>query len=139
MAKPLIMTINVEEIAFGRVFRALDAMPGVVSIDIQAESKRGAAAPAPAGRVGGKGTRTGAATIECIILGALGDGSEARTRDELRTAITRAGKAATSMPDALRKLKEKRHVKVAAGGKYAITVAGKERFVEACAISNGEG
>jgi hypothetical protein len=35
MPKPLTITIDVEEVAFGKVFRTLDTMPGVISINLK--------------------------------------------------------------------------------------------------------
>lgn len=126
MPKPMTMTIDVEEIAFGAVFRKLDAMPGVISINLRGSGPRGQAAS--------KARKGSAATVECLILGALVEAKEPVTRAALVEAATAGGKQASSVPDALNKLKNKKHVRVVRGGMYKVMPAGRARYNEACAI-----
>lgn len=67
MPKPMMMILAVEEIAFGRVFRNVKNMPGVVSIDIDGNAdKKGGAAPRSA-----RGSVKEGSTRKCIILSTL--------------------------------------------------------------------
>jgi hypothetical protein len=126
MPKPMTMTIDVEEIAFGAVFRRLDTMPGVISINLRGSGPK--PAPSSTRRKGGS------ATVECLILGALVEATKPLSRPDLVAAVTAGGKQASSMPDALVKLKRKSHIAYLKGALYKITKAGRARYAEACAI-----
>jgi hypothetical protein len=138
MVKPIRMMIEVERIAFGDVFVALDAMKGVVTITPIGDGPKGE-------RQNGASTRGqkhgGAHSAPCLVLGAL-----VRTpglgRVQLREVLTGNGKSANSLPDTLTKLKTAGEIRASGTGKdvtYKVTSAGKKRFETACQIQSPEG
>ena len=131
MPKPMTMIITVEEIAFGKVFRILDTMPGVVSISLTGQG------PKMPGKLNGshKGQKMGGAnTVPCLVLGALieADG-KSLNRSDLIPAVEAAGKRATSVPDALTKLIKLSCIK-RKEGQITITATGRKHYETACAI-----
>lgn len=136
MPKPMKMLIEVEEIAYGRVFRTLDGMDGVVSITPIGEGPK---SQQPS-RVLGK--RGGAQSSECAVLGALigsdkGKGSHPRT--ELAEALVAAGRKPGGVAGVMTALVQKKHARVVSGKGtkgvlYAITPAGIKRYETACSI-----
>lgn len=111
MAKPMSMLIEVEEVAFGRVFRTLDGMQGVISINLKGTGpKKGPCTPKAQG---GK-------TVNEIILDALTDSP--LPRKTLEGVLARHGKAATSAASALTHLRKTKKVKLnATTGEYSLT------------------
>lgn len=138
MAKPMGLTIQVEEGAFGRVFNVLDAMQGVISIKIEASG------PKPKGAAKTPGQKKGGAqSAPCLVLGALmkvgtkATPSKWLNREELAAVIVAGGKKATSLPDTLQKLRNAKEVVNHGTGRdvrYRITEAGVKRFKTACTI-----
>lgn len=110
MPKPMRMMIEVEELAFGRVFRTLDGMQGVIAIDIKGDGpKKGQCVPKAQG---GK-------TINEIIFDALNEGPKARK--QLEHELARNGKAPTSIGSALTALRKSKRLKLnATTGQYSL-------------------
>lgn len=137
MPKPMTMTIEVEEVAFGRVFRTLDAMAGVVAIKLKGEGPK----KAKANGSGGAGQKHGGAqSVACIVLGALTD--KILNRQELATTLEANGKKAASLPDTLMKLRKMGEIRSIGEGrdiKYKITTKGVKHFNTACAIQPAKG
>lgn len=121
------MTIQVEEIAFGKVFRTLDTMPGVIAINLHGSGPKEQTTSSPP-------RRTGGATVECLILGALRETKVPLTRTTLTEVIVQGGKAASSFQDAISKLVKKKHVTKGVDGNYKITAAGSKRYESACEL-----
>jgi hypothetical protein len=79
MPKPMMMTIAVEEIAFGAVFRRLKNMPGVISLDLDgnADEKPAKNGTNGKGKGGGgiakipKGSDATGDSAKCIVLSKL--------------------------------------------------------------------
>lgn len=131
MAKPIRVTIDVEESFFGKIYRTLDTMPGVAAISIHSEGVKQASSP------GGKGQkRGGTQSAECVVLGEL------RKGPQLRVALTEALNAAGKKGDAsiaitMRKLVEQKQATKKGVGKnvtYTITKAGQTRYETACNV-----
>jgi hypothetical protein len=81
-----------------------------------------------------KGTKHGsAATVPCLILGALSTVKQLN-RSDIGEAVRAGGRAATSVPDALTKLKKLKQVVPVGDGSYKITPAGVKRYQTACKI-----
>lgn len=134
MPKPMTMTIEVEEIAFGKIFRTLDGMPGVVNIRIAGSGPKTAAA-AKSSTAGQK--QGGAQTVPCIVLGTLIENKTPLGRPELFDAVESYGKHGTSLPDALQKLRRAKAIKSTGSGRtvtYKITPVGVKQFETACSI-----
>lgn len=133
MPKPIKIVVEVEELAFGRVFRTLDNMQGVASITIVSEGGKTPGSPKSSTE---RQKRGGATTLSCIILSDLMTGS-AKDAEWLRQTAVKSGKAASSVPDSLNKLlkaKEIKRMKIEGHVVYAITAKGKARYETACQI-----
>lgn len=132
MAKPMTMSIAVEEAAFGRVFRLLDSMPGVVSINILGTGpKANGAAPAASQK------RGGSQSVPCLALGMLMESEEPLNRAALSEVLIKHGKKPSSLPDALMKMRKAKEIRTVGKGRnvtYKITPAGIKRFQTACQI-----
>jgi hypothetical protein len=124
MPKPLKMMLEIEEAAFGRVFRALDGMPGVVAMTPIGDGPK---VKGPAGKKGKGGT------VYCIVLRALIEADKAVNRDVLRDVLKAHGKAATSLPDALTKLQRAKHI-TNKNAMYSVTPAGRKHYETSCPI-----
>lgn len=127
MPKPISLTIDVEEIAFGKIWRTLDAMNGVVSINIKGNGPKQKKSAKTNGRIGNN--KKGIATIPHIVLTTLAVG-EAMGRETLRKALEANGKMGTSLPDTITKLKNAKKIKVVGKGTYKITQAGLKAIAE---------
>ena len=138
MAKPLMMTIAVEEAFFGKIYRTLDNMPGVATITIHSEGVKGNGAAPPTGGRGQK--RGGTQSSECVVLGALRKGPQVRS--VLTEALNAAGKKGeASIAVTMRKLHTQKQVTKKGTGKnvtYTITKAGEQRYATACQIEGAE-
>ena len=126
MPKPMMMTIEVEEVAFGKIFRTLDGMNGVVSIHLQGKGPRAKpngsqAAPKHNGQ-----------TVWRLVMNALLASKGPLSRTELAQVIQAGGKAPTSLPDALLKMRKAKHIALHGKGQYKITAAG----IKAATISD---
>ena len=121
MPKPMSISIEVEEVAFGKVFRTLDGMPGVININIRGKGPKpnGSAPILPVSARKGNGK-----TVHTLILESLLASKSPKSREELGEAVATGGKSATSTPDGLQKLKKQKLIKQAGVGKYRITAAG---------------
>jgi hypothetical protein len=128
MPKPMEMTIEVEEIAFGPVFRKLDIMPGVIAIHLRGTGPRAV----------GPRNRGSVATVECLVLGALMLAKKPLNTTELATAITSFGKQKSSLGDSLMKLKAKKHIAAVKTATYKITPAGVDRYRTACVLATAK-
>lgn len=123
MPKPMKMMIEVEEIAYGRVFRVLDTMQGVVTITPVGEGPKQAKAAAK----GKKGT------VYCLVLSALIEADKPLNRDALRDVLKANGKAASSLPDTLTKLKKAKHITIKSA-MYSVTPAGRKHYETSCPV-----
>lgn len=126
MPKPIKMMIEIEELAFGRVFRTLDGMPGVVAITPIGDGPK-----APKGPDGKKGK---GGTVYCLVLRALIEADKAINRDSLRDVLKANGKAASSLPDTLTKLKKAKHI-VVKNAMYTITPGGRKHYDTSCPVN----
>jgi hypothetical protein len=119
MPKPMTMVIQVEETAFGRVFRLLDTMPGVASITLTG------AGPKTKGP-----KKVGGPTVPMLILNALcaAKGGHMLTA-ELRPVVEAGGKKGTSVPDSLTKLGKLKLV-TRKEGVITITALGRKHMEE---------
>lgn len=125
MAKPIKITLEVEQVALGKVWTTLDGMTGVISIGLHGNG------PKPTSKK--KGSKHGSsATVPCIVLGALE--KKPLGKPALIEAVVASGKAATSLPDALTKLKKEKHIVPVGDGFYKITQAGAKRYQTACKV-----
>lgn len=116
MPKPMSMLIEVEELAFGRVFRTLDSMAGVISINLKGDGpKKGPCTPKSQG---GK-------TVNEIILDALLD--KPMARKEIGPLLAHNGKNPSSAGSALAALRKTKKLKLnVTTGEYSlITKKGK--------------
>lgn len=126
MPKPMKLMVEIEEAAFGRVFRTLDTMSGVVTITPIGEGpKQPGTAKQPKGKKG---------TVYCLVLSALISNGKAVNRDTLRDVLKMNGKAATSLPDTLTKLKRAKHITIK-NAMYTITPAGRKHYETSCPIT----
>jgi hypothetical protein len=126
MPKPMQLLVDIEEIAFGRVFLTIVG-EGV---------KRNAAAVAPHHTQ----KRGGTSSVPCLILGALMQ-SPGLSRPQLEAVLEGNGKKGTSLPDALYKLRAAKEIVSKGKGKgvtYAVTGAGKKHYETACTIQSAE-
>jgi hypothetical protein len=132
MPKPITLTIDIEEIAFGRVWRLLDTMPGVVNIKLHGEG--------PKSKPGGSKQpqkKGGSQSVPCLVLGALIEANAKIGRDPLNKVLEANGKKATSLPDAIQKLFKAKEIQRFGKGRdvtYGITVKGRKRYETACEI-----
>jgi hypothetical protein len=113
MPKPISMTIQVEEVAFGKVWRSIDAMPGVISIQLKGDGPKSAAPQSDKGKRG---------SIQASVLQTLLNGAMSAT--DLGGGSRISG--------ALHHLKKKKLVSKT-GNKYKVTTAGMKL------AKNGEG
>src|SRR6266403_2960072 len=88
MPKPMTMTIEVEEMAFGKVFRTLDGMPGVIAIKI--------AGTGPKKPKGNSKGNSGGRTSAQIVLAELV--RQPLDKGALTQRLEEGGKKATSLP-----------------------------------------
>lgn len=117
MPKPITMIIDVEEIAFGKVWRALDVMPGVINIHM-----KGTGPPKLPEQKVATVKKNGKTTKRLVLESLLSKSPKAR--EELEAAIVNGGKQKTSLPDTLTKLKKEKSIRPIGKGKYKITAAG---------------
>jgi len=120
MPKPIMMMIEVEEIAFGKVWRTLDLMPGVITIHM-----KGSGPKAIASKPNGKGNGT---TIPNLILEALlARSPKTMSKIELEKVIEAGGKMKASLPNSIQKLKKQKCIRsIGSKGDYKITAAGSK-------------
>lgn len=123
MPKPIKMMVEIEEVAFGRVFRFLDGMPGVVTITPIGDGPKAAKGAAK----GKKGT------VYCLVLSALIAADKPLNRDALRDVLSANGKAASSLPDTLTKLKKAKHITIK-NAMYTVTPAGRKHYETSCPV-----
>ena len=138
MAKPMRVMVEVEEVAHGKLFRVLDGMPGIVSITPIGDGPKSAGS----GRTGVK--QGGAASSECIVLGALIAAKGSVPRTELTKVLVSHGRSPSGVGTIMSVLSKKKEVKAVSGAgtkdvKYSVTSAGKKRFETACQIQQPEG
>jgi len=97
MPKPMTMTIAIEEIAFGSVFRRLKNMEGVISLDIHDDNEKPKSNGK--GRGGGgiakqpKGTDAGKDSAKCIVLNYIDQAKRPCPSGELTLRLVEAGKS----------------------------------------------
>ena len=136
MPKPLKVMLEVEEAYYGKVWRTLDAMPGVVTLMPISEGVK------QPGEKKQRQKKGGTQSVYCLILGALAQPNvQNAARDYLVQVCEEAGKKATSVPDALMKMRKAKHVKSTGKGrdvKFTITAAGRKHFETACQIEGVE-
>jgi hypothetical protein len=135
MVKPMPMRLQVEEVAFGKVFRMLSGMPGVVSIDIDAESpkrqynKKNGAEQAPRAD---RGSKAGGNSSICLMLAALTKGPV--DRKTLEDAVVAGGKAKATLNNQLWSAKERKLIVKKANGTFSMTAKGKTYLAESCEV-----
>lgn len=120
MPKPMSMTIEVEEMAFGKIFRTLDGMPGVVSINLKGAGPKAAT---PKGKANGDGTANGGKTLNTLLLEAMLASKNVLTAADLASALQAHGKSRNSAQGTLSRLKAHKLVKRSGKG-WKITPAG---------------
>lgn len=126
VVKPLKMMLEIEEGAFGRVFRTLDGMPGVVSMMPIGDGPKNAKAAGKKGKGG---------TVYCLVLKALIEAGKPLNRDALRDVLASNGKAASSLPDTLTKLKKAKHITIK-NAMYSLTPAGRKHYDTSCPVED---
>lgn len=114
MPKPMSLTIEIEEIAFGRVWRTLDAMPGVINIHMKGQGPKQLK---PATEVLNKKT-TARLVLEALLI------KSPASKLLLEEAILAGGKQKASLADTLTKLKKQKNISPAGKGMFKITAAG---------------
>jgi len=114
------MTIEVEEMAFGKVFRTLDGMPGVIAIKI--------AGTGPKKPKGNSKGNSGGRTSAQIVLAELV--RQPLDKGALTQRLEEGGKKATSLPDTLYKLRNQKLITGSAAKGYKITKAGLSAAAE---------
>jgi hypothetical protein len=125
MPKPMMLHVAVEEAFYGKIFRALDTMPGVVSLNPVSEAH-----PQQA-KAGKPDSIKNGSTAGCLVLAALIKAKRPMAKAELAEAMTTGGKKAATLPSTLQSLKSKRHV-INAKGAWQITPTGVKFFGEKC-------
>jgi hypothetical protein len=119
MPKPITITIQVEEVAFGRIFNLLDKMPGVVALNLHGSgSKPNGAAPKKRG-----------ATSASIILKILTTANCGR--ELLRSAMVKEGKSPASLQSTIDYLRKNKHIQDMPKGLFRITAAGRKYYSDA--------
>lgn len=125
MPKPMMLHVGVEEAFFGKIFRMLDGMPGVASLNIVSEAH-------PPQAKQSKGTVADGSTTHCIVLKALITAKRTMSKAELAKALTEAGKKPSSLPSALQSLKKKRLIINQSRDNWKITPQGQSFFANNC-------
>lgn len=134
MPKPMTVTIDVEEIAFGRVWRTLDAMPGVVKMHMHGTG------PKPEAKV--RASSKKGETVHCVLLRALKANEDAFPsalipKKVLEDAVIKAGKAKGSLHNVIDKAKKLKHLRSPKTGFYKITPAGVKYIETVCGANHG--
>jgi hypothetical protein len=135
MPKPMMMMIECEEIAFGRVFRTLDTMPGVASIKIMGNGAKIATGPGKGNRTPGtraKGSLKDGTSGRCIVLNALTDGP--KSLKDINELMVAAGKSPKTLHGQSHMMLKLKLVKKTGKGILAITAAGKKYLETKCNI-----
>jgi hypothetical protein len=130
MVKPIKMMVEIEEIAFGRIFRMLDGTQGIVAITPIGDGPKGN------GKTTGQ-KQGGAQSAPCIVLKALIRAGSPLPRANLGAALTAGGKSVSSLADTMNKLRTAKEVIRSGSGKnttYKVTPKGIKRFETACTI-----
>lgn len=135
MPKPMKAMIEIEEFAFGRVFRALDGMEGVVSITPIGEGPRSQ-------RTGGtNGQKQGGThSASCLILAALIK-TPGITTEQMKPVLEGNGKKASSLASTITTMKKAGEIRANGVGKkaaYRITPVGRKRYDTACQVQAKE-
>jgi len=123
MAKPIKITLEVEQIALGKVWTTLDGMAGVISFSLHGSG------PKPTGPKKKPGSPV---TVPYLILGALVAAKTPLTRAELMAAVEAGDRAASSTLDSITQLKKNKHIAPVSKGVFKITSAGVKRYETAC-------
>ncbi len=122
MPEPIKLTIAVEQVAFGKVWTALDVMPGVIEIKIHGKGPPKQKAAKPFNEKMNGSTPT----ISNIILNALQD-KKALPTTILGEILEANDKRKASLPNVLYKLKNEEKLIASAGvGIYKITAKGRK-------------
>jgi hypothetical protein len=122
----MIITIAVEEIAFGKIYRLLDTMPGVVSISYHAEGPKDKAASKPNGKIG-KPRNSYEVTGNDFMLGFMYKNDGPYPTARLREAFSKAGRSPASVASLLHKAKANGSVENRDDG-YVLTKKVRDRL-----------
>lgn len=130
------MSIAVEEIAFGRVFRVLKNMSGVISLDIDGNADKAATKnPERAPR----GSAIKGTSGRCIVLGLLTQ-TPGITSLQMGDAMSSAGKSPKTLHSLLHLMAKEKQIKKWApkkkGGRptFTITATGRGYMAKNCAV-----
>jgi hypothetical protein len=137
MPKTMFALVEIEEGSFGKIWRMLDTMPGIVTLSYKSEGVKGQSGNKPGGKKGG------AQSSECVVLDVLIRGERPCPRQVLSAALVTAGRKASTIAGVMNALIKKKQVRVVSGRGskdvlYSVTPAGKKRFAEACQIETKE-
>lgn len=138
MPKPMRLMVDVEEIAYGRVFRMLDGSDGVVSITPVGEGPRSQRAN---GGIAVRQKKGGALSVPCVVLKTLIRAGEPMLRFDIGEALVSAGKTKNGLAPTMKDLLEKKEVTRSGAGKktaYKVTPKGIKRFETACEIQQAK-
>jgi hypothetical protein len=114
-------TVDVEEIAFGKVFRTLDAMPGVISIKIVGDGPRSQQQPATSGR-----PRAAAILLQALSAAPRGQ----MARGDLEAVLAKNGRSKKSFPGTLFTMEKQKLLRRSARGKIVtMTPAGAKKLL----------
>jgi hypothetical protein len=122
------LLIEVEEIAFGKVFRKLDEMSGVISINIRGSGVKGKGKGRGDNVVPFNPNRTKGGTPTCgmIVLKLLVDSGEPVTRDACMAELVKFGKAETNITSCMTDLVRRKLASRIGRAEYKATKKGGE-------------
>lgn len=123
MAKPMVIIVHVEEIAFGKVWRMLDTMPGVAKLELRSESAAPKKATNPNGDHRATWRQPGGFNLRETLLKLLAKKSLHAT--EIRELATKNGRSAGGANSATTNLAKRKLIKTDRKGNWSITRAGK--------------
>jgi hypothetical protein len=124
------LLVDVEEIAFGHVFRMLDTTKGVARLTIVSDTVK------RPGKTSGQ-KKGGAQSAACLVLGALNAAKNSMSRPQLVLVLEASGKKGSTLPSTLNELWREKEILRSGDGqnvRYRITMKGRKRFQTACQI-----
>ena len=134
MPKPMMMTIAVEEIAFGAVFRRIKNMDGVISLDIDAEKDERKYKGGGGIAKNGKGTDAAGTSALCVVLSALDAEGTRLTSGQLGDVLESAGKSRKTFANVSARLRNRKLAQKSKTG-WALTLIGRKYLKTECRIA----
>lgn len=134
MPKPMMMTIAVEEIAFGSVFRRVKNMDGVISLAIDAEQDTKSNGKTRAKKPK-KGTMADGTSAKCIVLSSLERSGVPMSSSDLMDILEGAGKSRKTFANVTHHAKKDKTIRKTAKG-WVITPTGRKVLETECQIGD---